>query len=105
MRVRTLCDYVAAELDRQLGPTLRGVHTAEHGFGSSRTSSKHSLLLDAAGLAVAEGVIDPPGHIALRRHYVELRQPPMFDGPCGFDKLLGPRDRLVLFDNAPKNVA
>ena len=49
-------------------------------------------------LGVADSVIDPPGHIALCGHHVELCQPPMFHGPRRLDELLGPRDGLELFD-------
>src|SRR5271165_2998998 len=93
------CDHVAAQLGPPLGLTFRDVRDAERGFGFVRDLVETSAVDgQPAGLAVAEGVLEPSGRIALRGHRVELRQPPMVDGPRRFDELLCPRDGLVLYD-------
>ena len=51
---------------------------------------------------MADGGVDAPGGIALLAHHVELGQPPVVDGVCGFDEFLGPSTGLVLFDPGAK---
>jgi len=46
---------------------------------------------------VADGFLDPPSRIALRRRSVELREPTVSDRLRRLDELLGPRDGLVSF--------
>ena len=81
-----------------LGMTNHSSTPPSEASNPNGTSSYRPLSMAVrARLAVADGVVDSPGHKALRGHHVELRQPPMFDCSGGLDDLLGPRDRLVLF--------
>ena len=57
------------------------------------------------GVAVADSRLDPSGHAALRRHHVQEREPRVVDGAGGLDQLFGPRYRLVVLDQKPRNPA
>ena len=51
-----------------------------------------------SALAIHESVIDSPYQVDLCHRHVEHHQAAMVNGPRRFDEFLGPRQRLVLFD-------
>ena len=103
--VATACELGAAPLDRPFGLADVHVRTAEQALDAERhlvaATADHRL----AGVAVADSRLDPSGHEALRRHHIQGREPGMVDGAGGLDELFGPGDRLVIFDQQPRNPA
>src|ERR1700694_2477382 len=99
MRAWATCGPGAAPLSPPFGLNFRDVRTAKHAFelvpDVVATAALYSYL---AGCAVADGVVDPSGQMALRGHHVELGQPSMVDGLRGFDELLSPGDGFVMFN-------
>jgi hypothetical protein len=48
------------------------------------------------GLGVANSRIDASGHVAIRRHHIQGREPRVVDGACRLDELFGPADRFAI---------
>ena len=93
------CDDVAAQLNPLVGLSCRGVRSAERNFELVRNLVETSAFDgQPAGFGIADGVADPSGRIAHRRHHVELWQPPVVDNPRRIDKFLGPSHGFILFD-------
>ena len=55
------------------------VYSAKRGFHAVRQRIAAPAENDLAGVAVADGRLDSSGHVALRRHHVEERQPGVVD--------------------------
>src|SRR5258707_6411419 len=88
-----LLDHVAAQLKPLLGRTSPDVRATQPAFEVIRNRVETPAVDgEPAGLCITEGVVEPAGRAALRRHRVELRQPMVVDRTCRLDKPLAPRD-------------
>src|SRR4029077_20677620 len=93
-------DDVATQLHPSLRLAFRYVRTAKVRFDLERNRVESPALRKCPnGIEKADGFVQPIGpRGAYSRHRIELGQPPMVVGPCGFDEFLGPRAGFILFD-------
>ena len=82
-----------APLDPSFGLTDEQVHTAKPALDAERHLVAATADHPPASVAVADGLLDPSGHPALRRHHVQGGEPGVVDGAGGLDELFGRRTR------------
>src|SRR5258707_14110291 len=83
MRVAAACELGAVHLDAPLGLTDGQVHSSEHAFRAEWPLPAATVQNRLARVAVADTLLNPPGHPAQRRDHVQERQPVMVDHAGG----------------------